>query len=56
MDQVEAFTHDADGNLTSDSLWTNTWNAENRLITVESSAGVPPAGLGQLIPATHRHC
>ena len=40
---VEAFTHDADGNLTSDSLWTNTWNAENRLITVESSAGVPPA-------------
>ena len=26
----ETFTFDADGNLTSDSLWTNQWNAENR--------------------------
>ena len=41
---VEAFTHDADGNLTSDSLWTNNWNGENRLITVESASGVPSGG------------
>jgi RHS repeat-associated protein len=41
---AETFFHDLDGNLTSDSLWTNTWNGENRLIATESSAGVPPAG------------
>lgn len=41
---VEAFTHDADGNLTSDSLWTNTWNGENRLIAVESASGVASGG------------
>ncbi|HPC59430.1 MAG TPA: hypothetical protein PKX23_02130, partial [Verrucomicrobiota bacterium] len=34
----EAFTYDADGNLTSDSLWTNVWNAENRLVLTESAA------------------
>jgi RHS repeat-associated protein len=39
----EGLTYDADGNLTSDTLWTNTWNAENRRIVVESSAGVSPA-------------
>jgi len=37
----EAFTYDADGNLTSDSLWTNVWDAENRLISMQSVAGVP---------------
>jgi RHS repeat-associated protein len=37
----ESFTYDADGNLTSDSLWTNFWNAENRLIATESRAGLP---------------
>jgi len=36
----EVFTYDADGNLTSDSLWTNVWNAENRLVLTESAAGV----------------
>ena len=39
----EQFIYDADGNLVSDGLWTNTWNAENRLIASESGAGVPPA-------------
>ncbi len=39
----EAFTYDADGNLTSDGLWTNTWNGENRLLTTESTPGVPTA-------------
>lgn len=40
----ETFSYDADGNLTSDSLWTNVWNGENRRVTVESRAGVPSAG------------
>ena len=39
----ESFTYDADGNLTSDSLWTNTWNAENRLLATESRSSVPAA-------------
>ena len=39
----ENFVYDLDGNLISDGLWTNTWNAENRLIASESSAGFPPA-------------
>jgi len=30
------FTHDADGNLTSDGRWVYTWDAENRLIAVET--------------------
>jgi RHS repeat-associated protein len=38
----EVFTHDADGNLTSDGRWTYTWDAENRLIAMESGTGVPP--------------
>ena len=31
---AESFTYDLDGNLTSDSLWTNSWNAENRLVSL----------------------
>jgi len=38
---TESFWQDADGNLLCDSLWTNTWNGENRLITLESAVGVP---------------
>jgi len=30
--QAEAFVYDADGNLTQDSLWTYTWDGENRLV------------------------
>ena len=40
---TEAFIHDADGNLISDSLWTNRWDGENRRTTVESRAGILPA-------------
>jgi RHS repeat-associated protein len=39
----ETLTYDADGNLTSDSLWTNTWNGKNQLITMESQTSVPSA-------------
>jgi len=37
----EAFTHDADGNLTQDGRWDYTWDGENRLIQVESKSGFP---------------
>jgi RHS repeat-associated protein len=39
----EAFTYDSDGNLTSDSLWTNVWNGENRRMTIESRSTLPAA-------------
>ena len=35
------FTYDADGNQTSDSLWTSLWNAENRRVTIESVTDLP---------------
>jgi hypothetical protein len=41
--QPETVTLDADGNLTSDSLWTNRWDAENRRTVIETRAAVPPA-------------
>jgi RHS repeat-associated protein len=37
----EQFAYDLDGNLLSDGLWTNTWNGENRLISMESKTGIP---------------
>jgi len=37
----EAFTHDADGNLTQDGRWDYTWDGENRLIQMESKSGFP---------------
>jgi RHS repeat-associated protein len=40
----EVFKYDTDGNLTSDSLWTNLWNVENRRTPIESTTGVPSAG------------
>jgi RHS repeat-associated protein len=37
----EVFTHDAEGNLTSDGRWEYTWDGENRLIRQETIASVP---------------
>jgi RHS repeat-associated protein len=37
----EPFTYDADGNLASDGRWTNIWDAENRLISMESLTNGP---------------
>ena len=37
----ESPTYDSDGNLTQDGLWNYTWDAENRLISMESRSGVP---------------
>jgi len=37
----EVFTHDLDGNLTADGRWTYTWDAENRLLRVQSRSDTP---------------
>jgi RHS repeat-associated protein len=39
----EVFGYDLEGNQTNDSLWNRAWNAENRMISVESTASVPDA-------------
>jgi RHS repeat-associated protein len=44
----ESFTHDDDGNLTSDGRWTNVWDAENRLIEQTSSPSAVAAGAPNL--------
>lgn len=41
----ENFTYDNNGNLTSDGRWAYTWNAENRLVSLETSAGAANAGV-----------
>ncbi|MGA4643322.1 RHS repeat-associated core domain-containing protein [Limisphaera sp. 4302-co] len=33
--------HDADGNMTNDGRWSFTWDAENRLVKVESRSNTP---------------
>ncbi|MBN1670084.1 MAG: hypothetical protein JXR37_03580, partial [Kiritimatiellae bacterium] len=38
---TETFAHDADGNLVQDGQFVYKWNAENRLIAVETRAGTP---------------
>ncbi len=45
---VESYTHDLDGNLTTDGLWNLVWDAENRLIEVSSVSGVPNAAKRKL--------
>ena len=37
----EAFTHDLDGNLTSDGRWNYWWDGENRLVRVQSRSDTP---------------
>jgi RHS repeat-associated protein len=37
----EIFTYHADGNLLSDGRWNYTWDAENRLVKVESRSDTP---------------
>ena len=35
------FSYDLDGNMTSDGRWNYTWDAENRLVKVESRSDTP---------------
>jgi hypothetical protein len=39
----ETYGPDLDGNTISDGLWSYSWNAENKLVTVQSVSGVPSA-------------
>lgn len=39
----EQFSYDAEGNLTSDGGWNYYWDAENRLVKVESRTDTPQA-------------
>ena len=39
---AEAFTYDDDGNLTADGHWNYTWNADNRLVSMEALTTLPP--------------
>ncbi|MFZ0827909.1 MAG: RHS repeat-associated core domain-containing protein [Verrucomicrobiia bacterium] len=39
----ETFGYDADGNLTNDGKWSYTWDAENRLIGIQSLSLIPDA-------------
>jgi RHS repeat-associated protein len=45
---LQVSTYDDDGNLTSDGIWVYTWDAENRLISMESSAALVPAAKKRL--------
>lgn len=41
----EAFSYDADGNLTGDGRWVYSWDGENRLVAMETRADIlPPLG------------
>jgi RHS repeat-associated protein len=44
----EVFTHDEEGNLTSDGRWNYTWDGENRLIGQETIVTVPTAAKQKL--------
>jgi RHS repeat-associated protein len=45
----EAFTYDLDGNLSSDGRWTNRWDGENRLISIDSHSGAPDGSRLKLV-------
>ena len=45
----ETFIHDFDGNLTSDGRFAYTWDAENRLITMETHSTIPLPARRKLI-------
>ncbi|HSE16369.1 MAG TPA: DUF6402 family protein [Pyrinomonadaceae bacterium] len=40
---IEVYTYDDDGNLTSDGRWNYTWDAENHLSSMETIAAAPVA-------------
>jgi len=44
----EAYTFDADGNVTSDGRWNYSWDAENRLISMVAQASLPDAAKKKL--------
>ena len=45
----ESLSYDADGNLTNDGRWTLTWDAENRLVQIESQSSAPTASQRKVV-------
>ena len=45
---AEVFYYDADGNLTADGRWTNSWDGENRLVRMVSLTNSPSASKRRL--------
>jgi RHS repeat-associated protein len=45
----EAFLYDSDGNLTNDGRWMYVWDAENRLLSMESQATAPTASKRKVV-------
>jgi RHS repeat-associated protein len=43
----EVFVHDLDGNLTADARWTYTWDGENRIVALETSAAAVALGVSR---------
>ena len=43
----EVFSHDLDGNLTEDGQWTYTWDANNRLVSMETVAAAYAVGVSR---------
>lgn len=41
---AETFVHDADGNLVADAHWTYEWDAENRLVVMQTAAAAVASG------------
>jgi YD repeat-containing protein len=46
---TEAFTHDADGNLTQEGRWTYVWDGENRLIEMKRDTDTPAGARQRLV-------
>jgi len=46
---TEAFTHDADGDLTADGRWTYSWDGENRLVQMIHDSDSPTGARQQLV-------
>jgi RHS repeat-associated protein len=40
----QTFWYDSDGNTSSDFVWTNSWDGENRMASMEDTAAVPSTG------------
>jgi RHS repeat-associated protein len=45
---TESYTYDLDGNLLTDGRWTYTWDAENRLVQMQSLTNGPSGSLRKL--------
>jgi len=44
----EVFVYDADGNVLSDGRWTNSWDAESRIISMSGISTLPTAARQKL--------